>query len=86
MISDIASIACDPPLGSVTVVDDASVLFNVAINTGAIEGDVDVRLWHEVAEGWTDLPLSHVRRCLTRHGYCFQLTAAVDIHTSSQGC
>lgn len=83
MISAIASIACDPPLGSVTVVDNASVLFNVAIDTGAIKGDVDVRLWHEAADGWSDLPLLHVRRRLTRHSYYFQLTAAVDTHTTS---
>jgi hypothetical protein len=62
MISDIASIACDPPLGAVTVVSNTSVLVNVAIDTRAIEGDVDVRLWHEAYDGWTDLPLLHVRQ------------------------
>jgi hypothetical protein len=62
IISDIASIACDPPLGSVTVTDSALFLFNVAINTGPTEGNVDVRLWHEADDGWTDLPLLQVRR------------------------
>lgn len=65
---EIASIACEPPLGSLTVVDGPLVLFKVVIDTSAIKGDIEVLLWHEAANGWTDLPLSPVRRFSPQHG------------------